>query len=90
MNQVNEKLKQSCQEALVAFQKLNDKAYTDIQSKLQWCVGSYEFDKNPSGLHEFGLKSLEILKSVKTKQPKKVTKKVIDDLEKAIQNFSQN
>ena len=90
MNQVNEKLKQSCQEAVAAFHKLNDEKYTEIQSKLEWCVGSYDYDKNPSGLHEYGTKSLEILKALKTKQPKKVTKKVIDDLEKAIQSFSQN
>jgi len=90
MNQVNEKLKQSCQEAIVAFQKLNDENFADIQSKLEWCIGSYEFDKNPAGLHEYGSKSLEVLKSVKEKQPRKVTKKVIDGLEKALTGFSQN
>jgi hypothetical protein len=90
MNQVNEKLKKSCTEAMDAFQKLNDKRYTDIHSKLQWCIGSYDFDKNPAGLKEYGTKSLDMLKKIKTKEPRKVNKKVIDGLEKALQQFSKN
>jgi len=90
MNTVNEKLQKSCQGALTAFQKLKSNDNSDIQKKLEWCLGSYEHDKNASGLNEFGIKSLEILKSVKAKQPRKVTKKVIDDLEKAIKNYSKN
>lgn len=90
MNAVNEKLKQSCEEAVVAFQKLKTDSYNDIQSKLEWCIGSFENDNNPVGLHEYGTKSLEVLKSAKAKQPRKVTKKVIDNLEKAIKGFSQN
>ena len=31
MNQVNENLKQSCEEAIVAFRKLNDESYTDLE-----------------------------------------------------------
>jgi len=87
MNQVHENLKKSCQEAVQTFQKLNKEEYRDIQSKLEWCIGSYENDKNPSGLFEVGIKSLDILKGVKAKQPKLVTKKVIDSLEKSILNF---
>ena len=90
MNAVNEKLKQSCEEAVLAFQKLKTDEYADLQSKLEWCIGSFENDKNPVGLHEYGLKSLNVLKTIKAEQPRKVTKKVIDDLEKAIQGFSQN
>lgn len=90
MNAVNENLKQSCEGAVVAFQKLKTDEYTDIQSKLEWCIGSFENDNNPVGLHEYGAKSLEVLKSVKAEQPRKVTKKVIDNLEKAIKGFSQN
>jgi hypothetical protein len=90
MNQVNEKLKKSCEDAIVAFQKLNDKKYSEIQSKLEWCIGSYGFDRNPSGLHEYGMKSLDVLKKLKAKQPRKVNKKVIDGLEKALVSFSKN
>ena len=90
MNQVNEQLKKSCEEAVVAFQKLNDGKYSDIQSKLEWCIGSYGFDKNPSGLREYGVQSLDLLRKVKSKEPRKVNKKVIDALEKALVNFSKN
>ena len=90
MNQVNENLRQSCEEAITAIQKLNDAKNAELQSKLQWCIGSYDFDKNPAGLYEYGSQSLNTLKTVKAKQPKKVTKKVIDGLEKALKDFSQN
>ncbi len=90
MNEINEKLKKSCQEAVVAMQKLNTEKTTNIQSKLEWCIGSYEFDKNPAGLHEMGLKSLDMLKDIKQKQPRKVNKKVIDGLDKALQGFNRN
>jgi hypothetical protein len=88
MNAVNEKLQKSCQGAVVAIEKLKNDELTDIKQKLEWCLGSYEFDKNPAGLKEYGVETLRILKDVKAKQPKKVTKKVIDDLEKAIKNCS--
>jgi len=90
MNLVNERLQKSCQDALQAFKRLNKEEYAEIQSKLEWCLGSFENDKNPVGLHEFGVKSLEILKDVKAKQPRKVNKKVIDGLEKAIGSLSEN
>jgi hypothetical protein len=90
MNQVNEKLRKSCEEAMSAFQKINKKEYKDLQSKLEWCIGSYTYDKNPSGLHQYGLESLTLLKKIKTKEPRKVNKKVIDNLEKAIQGFNKN
>jgi len=90
MNEINEKLKKSCEEAVVAFQKLQNEEYTEIKSKLEWCIGSYEYDKNPAGLHEFGNMSLNLLKDIKQKQPRKVNKKVIENLEKSIQGFSAN
>lgn len=90
MNQVHENLKKSCQDALQALQKLNKDEYREVLSKLEWCLGSYEYDHNPSGLFEYGIKSLDVLKNAKAKQPKLFTKKVIDNLEKSILNFSEN
>ena len=90
MNQVNENLKKRCGEAVMAFRKLNKEEFNDLQSKLEWCLGSYEYDKNPEGLFEYGIKSLDTLKKVKLKEPRKVTKKVIDGLEKAILSYSKN
>jgi len=90
MNQENENLKKRCEEAVVAFQKLNKEEHSEIQSNLEWCLGSYNYDKNPKGLFEYSIKSLDTLKKVKSKEPRKVTKKVIDGLEKAILSYNEN
>ena len=90
MNQVNERLKKSCEDALVAFGKLKNEKHSEIQANLEWCLGSYNNDKNPVGIYKYGAESLETLKRVKVKQPRKVAKKVIDGLEKAILNYSKN
>ena len=44
MNEINEKLKQSCQEAVEAMQKLNSEELSEIQSKLdKSCKKVFEF-----------------------------------------------
>ncbi|OIR12737.1 hypothetical protein GALL_58040 [mine drainage metagenome] len=80
----NEKLRNACVKAVETFQKINDEANAEIQSKLEFCIGSYDFDKNPVGLYEFGKKAFKILTKIKEKAPRKVTKKVLEDLEKAL------
>lgn len=90
MNQVNERLLKGCTDALVALEKLNSKQYNKMQANLEWCIGSYNNDKNPVGIYKYGVESLETLKRVKAKQPRKVNKKVLDGLEKAILNYSKN
>jgi hypothetical protein len=54
---------------------------------LSWCIGSYDYDENPSGLSEFGEMALRTLNRIKEKNPRKVAKKVIDGLDAAIRNF---
>lgn len=78
------KLRNACFEASKAFQKLNDPAYEEIREKLDFCVGSYDFDRNPSGLIEYGHKAVDQLKKAKAKYPRKFAKKVITDLEKQL------
>jgi len=63
---------------------VNASANAEIIEKLQFVIGSFDFDQNPIGLYEFGEKALPILTSIKEKNSKLVTKKVIDDLEKAL------
>ena len=84
MNAKSEKLKNACKAALLAFQKLGNSEYDDIRSKLEFVIGSYEFDKNPVGLYEFGEKALKALNDVKKKNPRKISKKVITDLETSL------
>jgi len=75
-------LRNACQDALQVFQKIKDEKYQDIQSKLEFCIGSYDYDQNPSGLYEFGNLALNNLKDIKSASPRKVSKKVIENLEK--------
>jgi hypothetical protein len=84
MEDQNEKLRDSCNKAYLCFKKINDPADTAIQSKLEFVIGSYDFDKNPIGLYEIGKLALPILKKIKIKSPRKVTKQLITDLEKSL------
>lgn len=86
MENQNDKLRDACFEAFLFFEKLEDAKNSEIQSKLEFVVGSYDFDKNPVGLYEIGNLALKILKEIKKKDPKKVTKKVIEDLEVSLKN----
>ena len=90
MEKVNEKLVTSCNGAVAVFEKLKMDEYKELNSKLIWCLGSYQNDKNPEGLIETGAMALNALKEFKTKNPRKVNKKVIDNLEKVISGYSKN
>ncbi|MBS1578600.1 MAG: hypothetical protein JST29_03025 [Bacteroidetes bacterium] len=80
-----QKIRNACFKAFETFQKINDPAYTEIQSKLGYVIGSYDFDKNPIGLYEFGEIALPVLKKIKEENTKRVTKQIITDLEKALE-----
>jgi len=79
-----EKLRNACEAAAVTLAKINKEEYNDLQSKLEFCVGSYDHDKNPSGLYEYGKVAFEKLTDFKAKNPRKVTKKLLTDLEKSL------
>lgn len=82
----NDVLRSVCAEAVQAFKKLKRDEFADLQSKLEYCIGSYDFDKNPEGLIEYGKIALNELKAFKAKNPRKVNKKVINNLEKYLNN----
>lgn len=86
-NVINDKLRNECQNALEAIEKLNLPETAELQAKLAWCIGSYDYDKNPAGLSEFGGMALKALNRIKEKNPRKVAKKVIDGLDGAIRNY---
>ncbi|HYX08898.1 MAG TPA: hypothetical protein VE912_19345 [Bacteroidales bacterium] len=79
-----EKLRSACLSATTAFSKLNDPAYRDIQSKLEYCIGSFDFDKNPTGLYEAASEAYHNLQQAKQKYPRKFNKKIITDLERTL------
>lgn len=84
-NAINDKLRTECATALQTLEKINE--YGDVQANLAWCIGSYDNDLNPVGLHQFGVAALESLKEYKDKNPRKVAKKVIDGLEASLRNY---
>lgn len=58
---------------------------TSLQADLDWCLGSYSFDKNPSGLYEMVGRAIKVFSLEKAKKTKGVTTKLLTDLEKAVQ-----
>jgi len=81
MEEQYDKLRDACFEAYLFFENFGDPMYDEIKSKLEFVVGSYNFDNNPIGLYEIGEQAVKILKDLKKKSPKKVDKKVLDGLE---------
>jgi hypothetical protein len=75
-------LEQASDEALKKLQSLG--IDPQLQSDLEWCLGSYRFDRNPTGLLEVAGRALVILNAEKEKKTKGVTVKLIGDLEKAL------
>jgi hypothetical protein len=88
--ELNENLRNSCQQALETLKKLKRDETTELQSKLEWCLGSYDYDKNPSGLYEYGVVALETMKSIKADNPRKINKKVIEGLQVGLQNYESS
>ena len=84
MSKVEVKAEKACLEAKTKLEKLGIEE--SIQSELAWVIGSYNYDKNPVGLYEIGSKALGALKDFKTEKPRMVSKKFIEDLEKALKN----
>jgi hypothetical protein len=81
------KLEKACKDAAAKLQTMEDGKYQEIREKLEWCIGSYNYDKNPEGLLEYGRKASDALKSAREESPKKVSKKLVDDLDKALASF---
>jgi len=82
----NEKIRNACAAAVQTFTKLKKEEFAELQSKLEFCIGSYDYDKNPVGLIEYGKKALEELNAFKASNPRKVNKKIIAELEKSLNN----
>jgi hypothetical protein len=56
-----------------------------LQQDIEWCLGSYRHDGNPSGLYEMTKRSISVLQEAKERKAKGVTAKLLTDLEKAVQ-----
>ena len=80
----NEKIEKACIEALQKLKQVNRDDTNEVESKLEYVIGSYQYDHNPVGLYEIGAMALNKLKDLKQEKPKQVSKKLIEDLEKAL------
>lgn len=77
-----QKIEKAC---INAKEKLESLGIEDqIQAELEYVIGSYGFDKNPVGLYEIGGKAYKALESFKTENPRKVSKKLLTDIEGAL------
>ena len=76
-----------CQQVVAKFDKMDGGQYDETKGKLEWCLGSYNYDKNPAGLVEYGNKAVAQLKEARAEKPRQVPQKLIDDLEKALAKF---
>ena len=59
-------------------------AEPQLQSEIEWCLGSYSHDKNPIGLSQTGERAVAFFQSELAKKTKGITAKFIADIEKAI------
>lgn len=67
------------------LQKLQELGIDEqLQRDIQWCLGSYRSDSNPVGLYDNLRKAVAVLKNEKDKKTKGVTSKMINDLEKIV------
>ena len=79
----SDQVREACRAAADAFRKLDKPEYTDIISRLEFCIGSYDFDQNPIGLIQHAKIALQMLKELKKTNSRKISKKLLDDLEKS-------
>src|SRR5262245_31295670 len=49
----------------------------DLQSDIEWCLGSYRADHNPVGLYTMAERALDIFKAEQAKKTKGVTAKLV-------------
>lgn len=77
-------LAKQCQQVATKLDKIEGDKYAEIKEKLEWCLGSYNYDKNPAGLADYGKQAVEKLKEARQEKPRQISQKLIDDLEKAL------
>ena len=75
-------IEQASEEALAKLKSLGIEP--QLQADIEWCLGSYKADSNPSGLYEMTERAVAVLAAEKERKTKGVTAKLIADLQKAL------
>jgi hypothetical protein len=57
-----------------------------LQADIEWCLGSYRNDNNPSGLYLMAERALQVFTFELSKDPKSIPAKLIKDIEKALKS----
>lgn len=55
-----------------------------LQSDINWCLGSYRHDHNPAGLYATSQKALVVFAKAREKNSRAVSAKLIADIEKIL------
>ncbi len=55
-----------------------------LQSDINWCLGSYRNDHNPVGLYATSKKALAVFTSIKEKNTRAISAKLIADIQKVL------
>ena len=76
-------IEQVCEDALTKLKSLD--IQHQLQSDIEWCLGSFRSDGNPVGLYAMAERALAVFQEEKARKTKGVTAKTVTDLEKAIQ-----
>jgi hypothetical protein len=84
MDTKSKRLRDACELAAQTLRKVSHSDFHEIVSKLEFCIGSFNFDKNPAGLIEYGHKALDLLKEIKKKYPRKISREVLSALEDSL------
>jgi hypothetical protein len=77
-------IEKAAEDALKKLQAL--KIEVSLQADIEWCLGSYRNDKNPSGLYTMVGHALSVLTAAAQKNTKAVSAKLLADLSKALKN----
>jgi hypothetical protein len=77
-------IEKAAEDALKKLKAL--KAKPDLQADIEWCLGSYRHDKNPSGLYTMVERAVTVLEAAAQKNAKSVSAKLLADLSKALKN----
>lgn len=77
-----EKIKKALEAAKDKFSTLGIEEA--LVSEIEWCLGSFAHDGNAEGLYIKGAQAVKALAKFKKTNDKKVSKKLIEDLEKAL------
>ena len=52
-----------------------------LQADIEWCLGSYEYDRNPRGLYVMLDKAVIVFQKVRNKDKKRVPPRLLKELE---------